>query len=248
MDELKKRFQERDKKLDAGTTQYNLGKGKLWMMAAIITGMIIVSWWLYHAMQPAQANENIMAQDSLRVQDNVPYVISDTTVTNSPITEKEETTKPIKEKADNKNKANEIFADNFDPYMDESMDVAMRASDEGLSMLEKFQSHYSFAEFPEVIVAYKQLSDAQQKNDNIRFMYANALMATGKTKEAIPVLSEIMTNGKSNYTTETKFYLALAHVKNENYSQAKKLLNEYVTSSNSLLKERARQIVLALDK
>src|SRR5688572_320388 len=58
-DELKKRFRERDRMLDGETKSFRLGKGKIWMMAAVITGLIIVSWWLYHTMQSSTANEII---------------------------------------------------------------------------------------------------------------------------------------------------------------------------------------------
>src|SRR5688572_22012439 len=77
-DQLKKRVQERDKILDGGTRHFNLGKGKMLMMAAVVTGLIIVRWWLYHVMQPVESSEIIITQDSLQMQDNVPYVIQDT--------------------------------------------------------------------------------------------------------------------------------------------------------------------------
>src|SRR5688500_5835007 len=53
-EELKDRFRQRDKILDKGNTRHISGRRSLWLLAAIITGVIILSWSLYYGYrQPA---------------------------------------------------------------------------------------------------------------------------------------------------------------------------------------------------
>src|SRR5688572_24769163 len=135
-EELKERFRQRDKILDQGNTRHLSGRRSLWLMAAVVTGLIILSWLLYYGLKQPVDEEIITNQDSIEQKGEIPipeYSIE------SPKSNDDEKWRTDDKKRDS---GKDLFAANFEPYMDESMDVVVRGDEADLSPLERFQIHY----------------------------------------------------------------------------------------------------------
>jgi tetratricopeptide (TPR) repeat protein len=106
---------------------------------------------------------------------------------------------------------------------------------------------YWEANFKEAISTFNLLSPSQQQNDNLRFLYSNALMSLNRVNEASAILSEIIQNNKSLYAGEARYYLALCYLKNGNNIEARKNLQTYIDNPKSMQKVKARKIAEVLD-
>ena len=141
----------------------------------------------------------------------------------------------------------DVFAANFEPYSDGFMDPTRRGQETTLSPLEKFQLNYWTKKYPETIHSFKELTKAQQENDNLRFVYANALMATGNTLDAEPILAKITSNPQAIYRTEARLYLALSEIKNNKIAEARENLKAYRDQPESTQKELAEKLLAELE-
>ena len=142
-------------------------------------------------------------------------------------------------------KGGELFAAYFEPYTDAMMDPTTRG-DEELSQLQKYQKAYWDGEYPKAVELFPQLTPDEQGNDNYRFTYANALLETGKTNQAISILESIIQNNRSRYVAEAHFGLAMCQLRKENIAQANDWLMRYVKLDKARKKEQANEIISKL--
>jgi len=241
--DLKERFKQRDKILDRRNKDFNIGRrSNLWLLAAAAIIVVFIGWKFYSSPQQSSDQANINQKDTTNLVQN-PGVVPDTTKsTYLPKEEKKEDKAPVK-----KDEGSDLFADNFEPYKDDAMDPTSRGDNEKLSPLEKFQMLYWEGKYAQTLEAFKTLDPSHQANDNFRFIYANALMATSKTNEAAAIFSDIISFGKSPYKTESYYYLALCHLKNGKHDEARKNLETYLRDPDAEQKEKAKKILEDMD-
>ncbi len=114
------------------------------------------------------------------------------------------------------------------------------------SGIEQTFSLYDQKEYEKALTGFEKAL-IEEPNDDIAFYQANALMALGKTAEAIPILQNIIQNKQTEYLAPAKWNLALAYISQNNFTAAKPLLEELSTDRfhkekvEKLLKEPAFQ-------
>jgi hypothetical protein len=237
-DELKERFKRRDQVLDRQIVHTKGRNGRLWLFIAIAGIIILVGWQFFYNKSRSNTVIAPFRTDSIQVDQPLPV---------------QQDTMPVKEvpnydRAENKSQEEtengpELYAANFEPYKDDSMDPTSRSDEEGLSPVEKFQAQYWEGNYKDAATTFNELEDAQKQNDNLRFIYANALMAEGKTKEPAAILMQIVRNSKSIYRVEASFYLALCYTKNGDTDSAKRLLDTYLADPDAAQKQKAKKIL-----
>lgn len=135
----------------------------------------------------------------------------------------------------------DLYASCFEPRKN-TLVVVQRAEGKESLVQQAFRL-YENEDYEEALDAFAALPDTAS-NDDIAFYRANALMAVGRTGEAIPILQEVIRNGESQYPDPAKWYLALAYIDEAQYAAARPLLEELRGSSffgekaEALLRER----------
>ncbi len=224
-EELRNRFRQRDIVLDRQDRSLNSGKNRTrWIIALAFVVMAFIAWNLRN-LSPVMTEQPAPPPTELP-EETTPITPNPDFATNVDNPEPEE--KKIDPRRKPKNNNEELFAANFEPYMDESMEPTMRADEDTMEPLDRFNLHYAEKKFDAALTDFSQLSSSMQQNDNLQFRQAMALMATGKTKEASPVLDEIIQNGKSKYLAEAVYYRALIYLKEGRVSDATAYLNDYL--------------------
>lgn len=138
--------------------------------------------------------------------------------------------------------APDLYASYFEPRKNTLVVVQRTEGEE--SLMQKAFLLYEDEEYEEALDAFAALPDTAV-TDDVAFYRANALMAVGRTKEALPILQEVVRNGESQYLDSAKWYLALAYVDEAQYAAARPLLEELRSSpflgkkAEALLRERA---------
>ena len=122
------------------------------------------------------------------------------------------------------------------------MDPTTRGEGE-ISALQNFQKAYWDGEYPKAVASFPGLTQDQQANDNYRFSYANALLESGKTNQAISIFESIIKNNRSKYVAEAYFGLAMGQLRKENTVQANEWLTKYVKLEKARKKEQANEII-----
>lgn len=136
----------------------------------------------------------------------------------------------------------DLYASYFEPRKN-TLVVVQRAEGEESLVQQAFRL-YENEEYEEALEAFAALPDTAS-NDDVAFYRANALMAVGRTGEAIPILQEVLRRGESQYPDPAKWYLALAYIDEAQYAAARPLLEELRGSpflgkkAEALLRERA---------
>jgi tetratricopeptide (TPR) repeat protein len=245
-DALKERFRSRDALLDKKKPEDPVRNRNtmfiLWLAAAIL--LMVVAW--KYLFRPSASKEPVIItnEDSLDIK-YPPAVIVDTIqgVDSTSATDTKKEIKPVKkpELAQSSKKGNELFAAYFEPYKDAMMDPSTRG-DESLNQIQQFQKAYWDSDYQQAVKLFPGLSDSYRGNDNYRFMYANALMATGKTDQAISFLKEVIEKNTSKYKVEAKYILALALIQKGDYTSSANSLDEYIKASAAKQKESAMKL------
>jgi hypothetical protein len=237
--ELLQRFRDRDKILDRKTGLRSLHPNRrIWMLSAAAILMMIIAWRFF--IQPGHNSDQAQQfpKDSTNIQQPLP-IQQDTLQEEELNKEKKEEVKP----KTNKPSGKELYADNFEPYMDESLNPTSRSDEEEMSAFEKFQLSYWKRNYNDALAAFQKLSPALQENDNLRFLRAIALMALSQVDEAAIILEEVSKNPKSTYKTEAVYYLALCYVRNEQFDSARKKLTSYLSDPDALKKDKAKTLL-----
>ena len=113
-----------------------------------------------------------------------------------------------------------LYALNFEPYKDETMNLNIRGN-EALSAYDEFIKYYWNGNYKETLQSFGKLNEALQKNDNVLFIKANALMANGEIQEAKFLLEQLIKSANSRYIIEARWNLGLCYLKTNDLVQAK---------------------------
>jgi tetratricopeptide (TPR) repeat protein len=216
-------------------------------VAATLVTALVVWRFLFTADQPT-VPEQVNAVDSTQTS-QPPVVRMDTLSRKDSLSHQQQTEKPKRSKpemAGNVKKGQELFAEYFEPYKDAMMDPTTRG-DEELSPLQRYQKAYWDGEYQKAWKLFSQLSEDYQSNDNYRFSYANALLETGKTDQAISILESIIKNNRSRYVVESYYALSLGYLKNGDKVKAVKYLEQYIGEEKATQKEKANEIIKLLE-
>lgn len=257
--ELLNRFHRLDLELDKkkGNSPLNFTRN-IWLICAAAAVIVAFLGWrlLFTPENTATLETNVNPPDSVIVQQPI-LVKVDTVQEKELIKEVDQKNVTQKDKGPKdpsnqimavsaRSDGEELYADNFEPYVDESMSVTSRADEDNLTPYEKFQLSYTDKNYNEAIEAFKKLSTSLQQNDNIRFFQANALMAENHISEAIVILNEIVNNPKAAYKTEALYCLAMCDVKNGKFESARNKLLKYTEQPRAEQKQKAASILAGL--
>ena len=208
-----------------------------WKSLAAAFLVICGAFWLWNSQNSSPEINEYVAPiiDSNNIHEKE-MVFVDSVVSNSKPTEREEkdndstanikNRKPIIPKsieqpiANNKFNHEELYAMNFEPYKDETMNLNLRGED-AISPYDQFVKNYWSGKYQVVIDSFSTLNTALQKNDNVLFVKANALMATDRFEEAILILENIIKSDKSRYKMESRWNLGLCYLKKNELIKAK---------------------------
>lgn len=111
----------------------------------------------------------------------------------------------------------------------------LRSGEPGIA---SFLYHYQRKEYKEALAVFAQLSEEDRTDGNMRFYYANALMAVGKTATAAGVLDQIQPED-SDFSNEIHWYAALCALKQGNLQKAKSHLKSLSTTNSKAYKAKA---------
>lgn len=239
-DALRARIKGWDQDLDSG--QQDVLKPKkfnfFWLAIAAIVVLGLLLWWFMftpdHPSMPVNENK----KDSL--QTNTPYISDSTSIPKEkPQDKNKKEEKPPM--ADALKKGGELFAENFKPFKNDAMTPVSRGND--LSPVEQFRKYYWEGQYREAMITFSRLGQEYQNNDNMRFVYAMALMANANDHVAQLELENIIRHGKSIYLEEATWYLGLLYLKQGDMTKAKTYFQKCVKSPQGYNKIDAGKIL-----
>ena len=151
---------------------------------------------------------------------------------------------------------NDVFADNFEAYEDVlSRDVEIVLSERGaaldIEVLEQLQvalKDYQNKDFTKAIPVFEQYlksSAKDYKGEEVQFYLAIANLGANNTQKAIAQFDNLLKGESPKFREDVQWYLALAHIKNKDFSIAKSLLKEL--ESNSKYAKQAKSILGELE-
>ena len=127
-----------------------------------------------------------------------------------------------------------LYAAAFEVYPNDLMDTGANYRGDATidSLLLSAMAAYEKNKFTEAEVLFYEVLK-KNENPEIRFYLAVAQLETGKTELAINTLNSLYSQPKDfPYYEQTRWYLALAHLKLHQKSEAKKYLEELVAYEN----------------
>lgn len=124
----------------------------------------------------------------------------------------------------------ELFAEAFQPYSDASLNPNVR-DDQNLSPFEQFLQFYWNQQYQLALQSFEKLDQVLQTNDDVLFLKANALLATGQSKAAQAGFESILEHKTSRFVPQVNWYLALCYLKNGDIKLTKKILNQISTDN-----------------
>lgn len=137
-----------------------------------------------------------------------------------------------------------LFANYFQPYRDESLNPIVRDnSSVPTSAFENFRQLYWNSRYPEALISYESLDPVLRENDNLLFLKANLLLATGQSDQSMLILEKIIHNNRSRYIVEAQWYNALCYLRKGDWVVAKKQLLQIAYTEGSAHRKDAIQIL-----
>ena len=247
---LRNRFKERDKILDKqekGTLPQKRNN-TLWMvMAAAALIITMLAWkFLFQAGAPTVPGEQI-AKDSteLKKHEVPPAPKQDMADDKGQKRDEEKDDPKSKGKEEKQNPEKELYAAYFEPYKDDTMDPNVKRGEEA-SSLDKFRENYWSGKYGDAVKTFTSLPEDYQRNNNIRFFYANALSKVDRDKEAETILEGIIQRDVSSYISEAHWYLGLVYLKQGKKDMARKEFKYCVENENGYKKKEAQALLNAL--
>lgn len=142
----------------------------------------------------------------------------------------------------NKPTADDLFASYFQPYENVISPVERSSDQPG----EKELAFYTYdqGDYEAAVLLFSQLYDSTKESYYL-FYKANALIELERANEAIPLLLEHLKT-KDVLTGKTKWYLALAYLKEQDKKNAKKFLKE-VTKAGKYKSKDAKELLKKMD-
>ncbi|RMG75930.1 MAG: hypothetical protein D6722_00215 [Bacteroidetes bacterium] len=138
-----------------------------------------------------------------------------------------------------------LYAAHFQPYPNT---VVVIPRDQGTlsDPLAQAMDAYQRADYPTAIAMLDTLSGAAERPD-LQFYRSLSLLATGRTAEAIPAFEALVEAPTHAFSRESRWYLALAFLRNAQVDQARPLLRDLAAQDDNPNQAGARAILEAVD-
>lgn len=141
-----------------------------------------------------------------------------------------------------KTSTNKIYASYFEPYKN-VVQPMMRGKTSTTLDAEAFSS-YEISNYQKALLGFQKLYKTTGKTYYLLYE-ANALMANGKIKRAIPLLQKQL-SFQDAFAEKSSWYLALAYLKTHQITKAKRLF-EKIVSQKSFKAEESQLILKELE-
>jgi len=229
---LRKRLAAKGRELDAGKEKPSR-RWLWWVIGSVVVllGAWATWWWMQPANPPAPVpvieNRDIAIPPAT---DTVPAV--------SPSGKQSEPAQKIPAHQ-------RVFAAWFQPYKDPSLEP-VRRGERDLSPSEHFQQLYWEGDYRAALTAFDSLGASAKNNDNLLFLKANCLLATGKAAAAEELLADILQNARSRFNPQVGWYLALSRLQTGRIKEAETLLRRIVADPGSPRRADAERLLRAL--
>ncbi|MDQ3017150.1 MAG: hypothetical protein M3R25_10600, partial [Bacteroidota bacterium] len=245
-EELKARFRDRDKILDKGLPgkKWEIQRRDIWLFAAAALVIVLLVFNFLMPRENSEYQSEVKPLDTIQ-EDKIKTIPVDTIQTNPVPEDKPDMAEKMSDRKTKtmKERGEELYAANFEPYRDDEMDPTSRSDEEGLSDLEKFQVSYWEGRYKEAISGFETLTPEYKNNLNFQFIYAMALMQLKRSEDAASILREIRKDPGLIYYAESGYYLALYQIRQGSFETAKKLLTEYIEHPDGTQKEGAKKLL-----
>jgi tetratricopeptide (TPR) repeat protein len=205
-----------------------------WLLLTLALLLALGALWWFMPLESQNTDTPPQSQPDL--QNNAPAA------PDSPVLQKPAPPIGTRPQADKAGKDRRLFAQHFAPYKDPGLEPSRRGADEPLPA-EKFRQLYWENRHKEALIVFETMNDADKNNDNLLFVKANCLLATGRTAEAIPLLENILRNDRTRYMAEARWYLALAHLQSGRREQARTLFLEIRADRDSPRQQEAERVL-----
>jgi tetratricopeptide (TPR) repeat protein len=148
----------------------------------------------------------------------------------------------------------DVFVDNFKPAPD--LSISFKKQDlelisegkqtdlnEQVKIIEKALKR---KEYDKALALLNGLFEKNWYKDELFIYRANALLGKGETQQAIEEYQTLLDND-TEFETMTKWYLALAYVRNKEAEKAKPLLDEISKATNGIYSKKAKRLLKKLE-
>ncbi len=229
---LRARLAAKGRELDAGLDKPS-NRWLWWIIGLVVVllGAWAVWWWMQSGNPPA-STPTIESRDiaALSATDTIPAV--------SPSEKQPEPAQKTPERQ-------RVFAAYFQPYKDPSLEPARRGDAEQ-SPSERFLQLYWEGDYRAALAAFDSLGASAKNNDNLLFIKANCLLATGETAAAGELLENILQNARSRFSAQAGWYLALSRLQAGRTNEAETLLRRIAADSGSPRRADAERLLREL--
>ncbi|MDQ3017333.1 MAG: CDC27 family protein [Bacteroidota bacterium] len=219
-------------------------------LAVIMTGIIIILLFTVIKHNPVKPDEERKMINSGTQADTSNSKIKTDSLNLEKMDQAEElknrtpSSQSTKSESIEKQSSESLFADNFTPYTDESLQSGLRGQN-SLSASDKFIEAYLKGNYMEALSLFEKMDFYDRKNDNMLFIQALCLIHTGEDSRGINLLEQIINRDQTRFMSASNWYLALMYIKTGNIEKAKSYLNllrldtigGYSKKANTLLKE-----------
>lgn len=226
---LRARLAAKGRELDAGT--HKLGSRWSWWVVGAVA-VLLGAWAVWERMP----SENSPApKPVIETRDIAAPQATDTLPTVPP---PQKQTEPAQKTPSHQR----VFAAWFQPYKDPSLEPARRGDAER-SPSERFQQLYWDGDYRAALVAFDSLGTFAKNNDNLLFLKANCLLATGQFADAGELLEQLRLHDRSRFSAQCDWYLALTRLQTGRIKDAETLLRRIVADPGSPRRTDAEQLL-----
>ncbi len=220
---LQAQLAERGRQLDAEKKRPTFTRRWGWALAALAVAAFFIWFFDQNKTAPQQtAPGNAAQQDSLKI--NEPTLPDTAGQQSSPPAAGNAPPTAAEPKPDHgrQAKADRLFAAYFQPYKDDSIEPSIRGEGDATPE-EVFLQNYWDSQYKKALAAFEKLELASKNKGDLQFLQANCQLATGRAKAAKRVLENL---GRTRFSAEAKWLLALAFLTNGEQERAKAQLRE----------------------
>ncbi len=229
---LRARLAAKGRELDTGTHK----PGSRWSWWVVGTVAALLGAWAVWEWMPS---ENSPASEPvIETRDIAAPQATDTLPTVPP---PQEQTEPAQKTPSHQR----IFAAWFQPYKDPSLEPARRGDAER-SPSERFQQLYWDGDYRAALAAFDSLGTSAKNNDNLLFLKANCLLATGQAAAAGALLENMLQHDPSRFSAHFGWYLALSRLHAGRAKEAETLLRRIVADPGSPRRADAERLLREL--
>jgi tetratricopeptide (TPR) repeat protein len=148
----------------------------------------------------------------------------------------------------------DVFVDNFKPVPD----LSISFEEEGLELISEgkktdlnkqikiIEKALKNKEYDKALDLLNGLFEDNWYKDELFIYRANALLGKGETQQAIEEYQTLLDND-TKFKNMTRWYLALAYLKNKEAEKAKPLLDEISKTTNGIYSKKAKRLLKKLE-